>query len=94
MGWVHTLNEKVADSAVGRYFELKARRSTFSTEVRAGLVTFLTVSGSFYQYDLPTHHQRGNQAAWLQPQDWGFGEFLLILLCVCASLRVADLLHP
>jgi AGZA family xanthine/uracil permease-like MFS transporter len=48
MGWVHTLNEKVADSAVGRYFELKARRSTFSTEVRAGLVTFLTVSGSFY----------------------------------------------
>jgi hypothetical protein len=36
MGWVHVLNEKVADSRVGRYFELKARKSTFSTEVRRG----------------------------------------------------------
>ena len=44
MGWVHTLNERVADSPVGRYFDLKGRRSTFSTEVRAGVVCFLTVS--------------------------------------------------
>lgn len=36
MGWVHTLNEKVADSQAGRYFELRARKSTFSTEVRKG----------------------------------------------------------
>jgi hypothetical protein len=33
MGWVHALNERVADSAAGRYFGLKARKSTFSTEV-------------------------------------------------------------
>lgn len=31
MKWVHTMNEKVADSFVGRYFELKGRKSTFST---------------------------------------------------------------
>jgi hypothetical protein len=31
MGWVHALNERVADSRVGRYFELKGRKSTFST---------------------------------------------------------------
>lgn len=42
MGWVHTLNTRVADSKVGRYFELSARNSTFSTEIRAGIVCFLT----------------------------------------------------
>lgn len=31
MGWVHSLNERVADSVVGRYFELKGRKTTFST---------------------------------------------------------------
>jgi hypothetical protein len=31
MGWVHSMNERVADSVVGRYFELKGRKTTFST---------------------------------------------------------------
>lgn len=31
MGWVHSMNERVADSFVGRYFDLKGRNSTFST---------------------------------------------------------------
>ncbi|WIA36283.1 hypothetical protein OEZ86_007609 [Tetradesmus obliquus] len=44
MKWVHSLNEKVAASKVGSYFELKQRGSTFSTEIRAGIVTFLTTS--------------------------------------------------
>jgi hypothetical protein len=28
---------------VGRYFQVRLRGSTFSTEIRAGIVTFLTV---------------------------------------------------
>ncbi|KAG8988589.1 hypothetical protein FRB90_002667, partial [Tulasnella sp. 427] len=46
-GWVHKLNMRVADSAVGRYFRLegsghpKTRAgSVFTTELRAGLTTF------------------------------------------------------
>jgi hypothetical protein len=31
MGWVHSMNERVADSIIGRYFELKGRKTTFST---------------------------------------------------------------
>ncbi|KIY95064.1 putative MFS transporter, AGZA family, xanthine/uracil permease, partial [Monoraphidium neglectum] len=42
MRWVHSLNEKFSDSKVGRYFDVKGRGSTFTTEIRAGLVTFLT----------------------------------------------------
>eukprot|EP00878_Enallax_costatus_P021899 GHUV01023210.1.p1 GENE.GHUV01023210.1~~GHUV01023210.1.p1 ORF type:complete len:135 (+),score=10.62 GHUV01023210.1:16-420(+) len=41
MGWVHNLNKAVANSKVGRYFQIREREST--TEVRAGIVTFLTV---------------------------------------------------
>eukprot|EP00775_Hariotina_reticulata_P005975 gene5975-6214_t len=44
MKWVHNLNERVADSVVGKYFHLKERKSTFTTELRAGLVCFLTTS--------------------------------------------------
>jgi AGZA family xanthine/uracil permease-like MFS transporter len=44
MGWAHSLNEKIGNSKVGQYFQLKERRSTFTTELRAGLVTFLTTS--------------------------------------------------
>jgi hypothetical protein len=38
MKWVHSMNERVADSVVGRYFELKGRKTTFST----GLCVFTT----------------------------------------------------
>lgn len=31
-------------SQVGRYFKLKERGSTFTTEMRAGLATFLTLA--------------------------------------------------
>lgn len=54
-GWVHTLNVKVADSKIGRYFELQKRGSTFSIEIRAGIVCFLTVrrSGSAIDWMSP-----------------------------------------
>lgn len=39
-----SLNDRVGDSAVGRYFKLKERRSKFTTELRAGTVTFLTMA--------------------------------------------------
>ncbi|CAN6463258.1 unnamed protein product [Victoria cruziana] len=38
------LNDGVAKSRVGRYFKLEERRSTFTTEVRAGTATFLTMA--------------------------------------------------
>ncbi|WIA33567.1 hypothetical protein OEZ86_006691 [Tetradesmus obliquus] len=43
MGWVHSMNEAVANSKAGRYFHLRERGSTFSTEIRAGIVCFLTI---------------------------------------------------
>ncbi|WIA38688.1 hypothetical protein OEZ86_001993 [Tetradesmus obliquus] len=42
MKWIDSLNDGFAASRVGQYFQVKQRGSTFSTEVRAGLVTFLT----------------------------------------------------
>lgn len=49
--WAHTINEKVAKSAVGRWFRLdgsghkKTRRgSYFLTEIRAGLATFFAMA--------------------------------------------------
>lgn len=51
MAWTHTINEKVAQSAVGRWFRLegsghkKARSgSYFCTELRAGLATFFAMA--------------------------------------------------
>lgn len=51
MAWAQRINEKVANSAVGRWFRLdgsghkKARRgSYFLTEVRAGLATFFAMA--------------------------------------------------
>ncbi|KAJ1335861.1 Purine transporter [Microdochium nivale] len=51
MAWAQTLNNKVARSAVGRWFKLdgsgsvKERKgSNFTTELRAGLVTFFAMS--------------------------------------------------
>ncbi|PNW81797.1 hypothetical protein CHLRE_06g260700v5 [Chlamydomonas reinhardtii] len=38
------LNRAVEESAVGRYFCLKERKSRFTTELRAGTVTFLTMA--------------------------------------------------
>lgn len=59
MGWVHNLNTKVANSVVGKYFHLAERNSTFSTEVRAGVVCFLTVS-----YDKSSRAWRRAASAW------------------------------
>ncbi|KAJ0123615.1 inner membrane protein yico [Diaporthe amygdali] len=51
MAWAHSINEKVAKSAVGRWFRLdgsghkKTRRgSNFLTEIRAGLATFFAMA--------------------------------------------------
>lgn len=51
MAWVHTVNEKVAKTAVGRWFRLdgsghkKTRSgSYFFTEIRAGLATFFAMA--------------------------------------------------
>lgn len=51
MAWVHTINARVANSAVGRWFRLegsghrKARNgSFFLTELRAGLATFFAMA--------------------------------------------------
>ncbi|BDA45163.1 Adenine/guanine permease AZG1 [Coccomyxa sp. Obi] len=41
--WDHT-NEYIGKSAVGRYFQLEERRTTFTQELRAGTVTFLTTA--------------------------------------------------
>ena len=40
---VTRINDKVANSAVGKYFGLKERNTTFLQELRAGIVCFLTV---------------------------------------------------
>ncbi len=39
-----TLNEKVAASKVGSFFDLEARKSNFTTEIKAGTATFLTMA--------------------------------------------------
>lgn len=38
------MNEKVAASKIGKYFELDERKSTLSTEIKAGTATFLTMA--------------------------------------------------
>ncbi|KAL1922831.1 uncharacterized protein VTP21DRAFT_9207 [Calcarisporiella thermophila] len=50
MGWIDRLNQRVAKSVVGCYFKLRGsgvdgeRNTTFITELRAGLATFVTMS--------------------------------------------------
>lgn len=51
MAWTHTVNEKVAKSAVGRWFRLdgcghkkQRKNSYFFTEIRAGLATFFAMA--------------------------------------------------
>lgn len=41
---IFRLNAAVASSRVGKYFKLKERGSTFTTELRAGTATFLTMA--------------------------------------------------
>ncbi|PKA57816.1 Adenine/guanine permease AZG2 [Apostasia shenzhenica] len=38
------LNQAVSRSRIGGYFKLEARKTTFTTEIRAGLTTFLTMA--------------------------------------------------
>lgn len=51
MAWTHTINEKVAKSAIGRWFRLEGSGSKktragslFLTEIRAGLATFFAMA--------------------------------------------------
>ncbi|KAL4442024.1 hypothetical protein ABPG77_011285 [Micractinium sp. CCAP 211/92] len=44
MGAIDKLNSMVENSAVGRFFCVKERNTTFTQELRGGLVTFLTVA--------------------------------------------------
>eukprot|EP00887_Chlorella_sp_A99_P002223 scaffold21.g2223.t1 len=44
MGFLETINEKFAASAVGKYFKIKERNSTLTQDLRGGTVTFLTVA--------------------------------------------------
>ncbi|KAL1923542.1 uncharacterized protein VTP21DRAFT_8522 [Calcarisporiella thermophila] len=50
MGWVDSLNNKMAASPVGRYFKLRGsgaaneRDTTFATEIRAGIASFVTMA--------------------------------------------------
>ena len=44
MPLLDSLNKAVENSFVGRYFELKERGSTFTTEVRGATATFLTMA--------------------------------------------------
>ncbi|KAI1343301.1 purine transporter [Xylariaceae sp. FL0016] len=51
MGWVHTTNERIAKSAVGRYFQLEGsghakerKGSLFTTEIRAGIAAFFAMA--------------------------------------------------
>ncbi|KAL5707034.1 Adenine/guanine permease azg2 [Ranunculus cassubicifolius] len=38
------LNDSVSKSKIGKYFKLEARKTTFTTELRAGTATFLTMA--------------------------------------------------
>ncbi|KAF4348979.1 hypothetical protein F8388_010007 [Cannabis sativa] len=40
----NSLNDTVSKSFIGKYFKLEARKSCFTTELRAGLATFLTMA--------------------------------------------------
>jgi len=44
MLWIDNINKKVGESKIGKYFELDARQSNFSTEIKAGSATFLTMA--------------------------------------------------
>ena len=57
MTWVDTVNTKVAQSIVGRYFQLdgsgayRERKGTrFLTELRAGATTFFAMVRIIYEY--------------------------------------------
>jgi len=44
MSFFTSLNEKVAASKIGKFFELEDRKSTLTTEIKAGTATFLTMA--------------------------------------------------
>lgn len=44
MKFIESINEKVEGSFVGKYFELKERGSSFSTELAGASATFLTMA--------------------------------------------------
>jgi hypothetical protein len=51
--WVDSMNRAFALSSAGRYFAVNERFSTFSQELRAGTVTFLTVRAGLMPRCLP-----------------------------------------
>ena len=44
MKFLDDLNTKVGESKIGKFFELEGRKSTFTTEIKAGTATFLTMA--------------------------------------------------
>lgn len=44
MTFIDSINEKVGASAVGKFFDLEGRKSTFTTEFKAATATFLTMA--------------------------------------------------
>ena len=44
MQCIESINKKVSESRIGKFFELDARKSTFTTEIKAGSATFLTMA--------------------------------------------------
>ena len=53
MRWLDGVNDWVQESAVGKYFHLKERGSNLTTEIRAGIVTFLTSASPGLQRQAP-----------------------------------------
>ena len=44
MKFIESINEKVESSFVGKYFQIKERGSSFSTELAGASATFLTMA--------------------------------------------------
>ena len=44
MKFIENMNEKVGSSFIGKYFQLKERGSSFSTEIAGATATFLTMA--------------------------------------------------
>ena len=44
MNFIETVNERVGSSFIGKYFQIKERGSSFSTELAGATATFLTMA--------------------------------------------------
>ena len=71
--WGRALGEPAPQ--VGKYFRLKERNSTFTTEMRAGTVTFLTVRRAW------------TAQSWLVLPDIKMGCWMLVLVCIADGIH-------